>query len=302
MARRLRQVVDLYISGKVAELRDGSPLWVQVLNPYEQDTARNEAQIAKARLVMALKEFGSDEQAKVRMFFFEDGLDAARAKVIDARVAEALPRVLDKFRNDPEWTERLTILERGLDDTAAPVEGAEQELLAQLGTEYATELGSRLQTERSFLEQKFSAFEEDELWEEYLDWYLNRRASEMQFAEYRLHQILYGVRWCEGVKSGEHWDHSACDGHQARTFLDKEEVRRAPEELIALLMDAADDVEMTVREAKNSHRQGSSYDSSPLPSEAAESTASTPVETPVAPPGSSSSPSPTPSPSSASVS
>ena len=56
---------------------------------------------------------------------------------------------------------------------------------------------------------------------------------------------------------------------------------------------AADDIEMTVREAKNSARQESSSDSSPLPSEAEASTASTPAETRAEHPGSSHLPFPT---------
>lgn len=302
MARRLRQVTDLYISGKVAVLKDGSPLWVQALNPFEQDTARNEAQIAKARLTLAIKQFGSDEQAKVRMFFFEDGIDSARAKVIDARLAEATPKILDRLRSDEEWSERLDILERGLVDSAVAPEGQELELIEDLAGKYSEEVGKRLLSEREFLTDKFDSLEEEELWQEYLDWYLMRRGTELQFAEYRLHQVLFGVRWCEGELVDGIWHHDTCDGHRDRVFGDKEAVRSAPEDLIELLMHEADDIEMSVREAKNSDRQGSSSDSSPLPSEAGESTASTPDETRVAPPGFSSTPSATPSQSSATAS
>lgn len=302
MARRLRQVIDLYTSGAVAALADGSPLWVQPLNPFEQDTARNEAQIAKARITMAIREHGSDEQTKIRMFFFEDGVDAARRKVVDARIAESMPRLLEKLRIDPEWTERMDILERGLDDVALPAEPVERELLENLAKDYTEEIGRRLSGEREYLVDKFSDSTEDALWTEYLDWYLDRRASEIMLAEYRVHQLLFGVRWCEGERVDGVWSHKECNGHQDRVFATKEEVRAAPEELVALLMSTADDIEMTVREAKNSHRQGSSSGSSPLPSEAEASTASTPSETPAEPRGSSSSPSPTPSPLLASVS
>lgn len=276
MARRLRQVIDLYVTGKPAKLADGSALWVQALNPFEQDTARNEAQIARARLTMAIKEHGSGEEAKVRMFFFEDGLDAARSKIVDAHLASAMPKVLDGLRNDPDWTEKIAILERGLDDTATPVEQIEADLIEQLSTEYTEEVGKRLTSEREFLDLKYATAHEDDLWQDYLEWYLERRGVELQLAEYRLHQLLFGVRWCEGTEEDGRWDHSACAGHTERVFGSKEAVREAPEQLVALLMDTADDVEMTVREAKNSGRQGSSSDSSPLPSEAAESTASTP--------------------------
>lgn len=294
MARRLRQVVDLYVIGKVAVLKDGTPLWMQALNPFEQDTARNEAQIAKARLVLALKEHGSDEEAKVRMYFFEEGEDAARRKVIDSKVADAMPRILERLRNDPEWSEKVSILERGLDDTATPAEPAEQALIESLTNEYAVELSSRFTSERDFFEDQFATATPEDLWEQYLEWYQTKRAGDLMFAEFRLHQLLFGARICHGLLVDGVWDHAACGGHAEHFFLEKAEVRAAPEDLVDLLMATADDVEMLGREAKNSHRQGSSFDSSLLPSEAAESTASTPGETPPAPPGSSSTPSPTP--------
>lgn len=287
MARRLRQVTDLYVNGKVAVLKDGTPVWVQVLNPFEQDTARNEAQIAKARLTMAIKTFGSDEQAKIRMFFFEDGLEGARRKLIDARTAEQMPKLVERLRIDPEWTERLDILERGLDDTAKIAEDSERALLEDLAGQYSEEIGRRVKVERDYLTDKFADYGEEQLWEEYLDWYLARRSGEVQYAEFRLYQALFGARWCEAKLSDGFWDHTECDGHQDRLFQDLDQVRRAPEELVSLLFEAADDVEMTVREAKNSHRQGSSSDSSPLPSEEGASTASSPTETRVELPGSS---------------
>ena len=288
MARRYRQVTDLYVTGDVAVLRDGSPVWMQALNPFEQDTARNEAQIAKARIVMAIKEFGSDEQSKVRYFFMEDGLDVARAKVVDAKVSESVPKIIDRLRNDSEWTEKLLILERGLENTALIPETEEFVLLEKLAEEYNDELAKRLATERTFNEMKWSDATEEQLWAEYLDWYLARRANEIMLAEYQLHQVLFGARECEATHDGKVWDHTACNGHRERIFADSEEVRSAPEQLFALLLDAAESIEMSARDAKNSDRQGSSNGSSPLPSEEGASTASTPTETRAEPLGTSS--------------
>jgi hypothetical protein len=206
-----------------------------------------------------------------------------------------MPKLLERLRHDPEWNERLDVLERGLESTATPPEGPEQELIEQLADQYNREVTRRMNLEREYQLDRFEDADEETLWAEYLDWYLARRASELMLSEYRLHQVLYGVRWCNGVDHGDGaWTHDDCGGHTDRVFTSKEEVRALPEELVALLMDAADDIEMTAREAKNSRRQGSSFDSSPLPSEVEESTASTPAETRVAPLGTSSSPSATP--------
>lgn len=300
--RRLRQVTDLYVVGKVVTLADGSPIWMQALNPFEVDAARSEGQIARARLVLSVKEFGSDEQAKVRMFFFDNGLDDARQKLIDAKVAESGPKVLERLQSDPEWTERLAILDRGLDDLARNPEGTEYELLEKLTGEYTAAISSRMQEERAFQEMALADASEETLWAQYLEWWLDRRGAEVMIAEYRLAQVFYGARWCDGRQSEQGWSHEDCAGHQELLFPTKPEARMAPEKLQRLLIDAANDVEMTSREAKNSDRQGSSSDSSPLPSEGAESTASTQTETPVAPLGSSPSPSATPSLSSASAS
>lgn len=300
--KQLRQVIDLYTVGRAVPLRDGSLLWIQALNPFEQDTARNEAQIARARITLALKEFGSDEQAKVRMFFFEDGIETAKSRLVDAKVALGTPRILDGIRNDPDWKERLEIIDRGDLDTARPLEDIESQLLIKVAGEFSEELGRRLRDEREFQIMRVRDLDEDMLWAEYLEWYLDRRANEVMLSEFRLHQILFGTRWCEATETDGDYDHSACNGHADRVFSAKDEVRAAPEDLQFTLLDAFDALELTVREAKNSDRQGSSSDSSPLPSGEAASTASTPTETRVEPLGTSLSPSAMPSPSSASVS
>lgn len=296
MARKLRQVVDLYTTGKPVVLRDGTAVWVQPLNPFEADTARNEAQVAKTRLSMAIRQYGSQEQEQVRAYFLADGLDDARVRLVEAKVAERTPRIFEGVRNDPDWTERLAIMDRGADEVGA-LEQEEQELLLAITNDYAAELGKRIENERQFHVETFAEMDEAALWEAYLTWFIDRRCAERMMNEFHAYQILYGVRWCEGSQSDGRWDHAACNGHDDQVFATIDEVRRAPEALLELLVEACDDIDMTAREAKNSDRQGSSSDSSPLPSEAAESTASTPDETPVAPPGSSASPSATPSPS-----
>lgn len=302
MARRLRQVVDLYTEGAVVVLRDELPVWVQPLNPFEQDTARNEAGIAKSRMVLALKNHSEEERVTVHEFFFADGLDGARERLVEAKVNENSPKIFTDIRHDPEWAERMLILDRGDEGTAKPLTDAEQELLQKIALEYSAELGARLASEREYQAQHYASMEEEPLWEEYYTWYVDRRAGEAMLSEFRQHQLLFGVRVCEANLVDGSWDHGNCDGHRERLFPDREELREAPTALLETLFSAIDNIELTVDEAKNSDRQGSSSDSSPLPSEAEESTASTPQETPVAPPGSSSTPSPTDSPSLAGVS
>ena len=69
--------------------------------------------------------------------------------------------------------------------------------------------------------------------------------------------------------------HKECD-HSEKVYESLEEVRVLPEQLFNQLRDGFDALAMSVRDAKNSDRQGSSSDSSPLPSKEEESTPSTP--------------------------
>jgi hypothetical protein len=301
--RRLRHLTDLYTLGVVVPMRDGSPVWMQVLNPFEQDTARSEATVAKARMTFAIKEHGGDEQQKARLFFFDGGREAAIENLIEAKVTANMVKVVEGVRNDPEWKERMDILDRGLEDTAKPPEEAEKELFHKLSVDYLAEIGKRMESERGFFRQQYAEATEEVLWDEYLEWYIDRRSNEVSAAEFRLHQLYFGARDCKAVRDeAGFWDHAACDGHQVLLFPTKEDARNAPEELQAELLEALDNVDMTTREAKNWDRQGSSFDSSPLPSAPAESTVSTQDETRDEPPGISAQPSPTPSPSLASTS
>jgi hypothetical protein len=290
--RRYRDVTDLYVVGKVAELADGTPVWVQAMNPFEADAARNEASIAKARLTMALKEFGSDEQAKVKAFFLEDGHQGAVRRLVEARLGEAMPRIVERMRSNPDWVEKISIIERGVETLAKEPTPEEVQLLEKISTEYTEHINSALVAERDFLKHKYSDVEEEDLWADYLDYYLDRRGMDLQLAEYQLSKVYYGARWCEATKD-EHgnWDHKECEGHEDRLFADRDAARRAPEALTTVLVEAADDAEMTATEAKNLDRHRSSQGSSPLPSAGEESTASTPSATPHEHPGSSSQPS-----------
>lgn len=303
MARRLRQVIDLYTEGATVVLRDDLPVWVQPLNPFEQDTARNEANIAKSRVTLAIREHDEEEKLTVRTFFFEDGEDKARERLVDAKVNENATKVFTSIRTDPEWRERMQILDRGDENTAKPLGESEVELLQRIALEYSAELGKRLDSERDYWTSHYAGMDAESLWEDYFAWWIDRRAGEVMLSEFRQHQVLFGVRLCDATRLDETspWNHSACD-HKQCLFANHEELRAAPGALLQELFDAVDSLDMTVHDAKNSRRQGSSSDSSPLPSEAAESTASTQDGTPPERPGFSSTPSLTPSPSSAGTS
>lgn len=293
---KYRRVSDLYVDGTELVLEGDVVIWLQVLNAYEIEEARGDAQAARARLVLALRSEDSDEVAKVHARYEEDGRSIAIETLVEARSERALPKVIDAIHNDPEWTERLEIVARadGDDDDRPPSE-EEQKVIEDINLAYVKAVQEGLDDERSWLRSRFEAMDDDQLKGEYVDLYIDRRGTEVAVNEYKLAEVYRGARACDAVRDDEgNWSHRGCEGHRMRAFESKQEVRELPDRLQQAIFDAYTDLSMDLRTAKNSDRQGSSSDSSPLPSEPEESTPSTPVETQDEPPGISPQPSTTP--------
>lgn len=291
---KYKRVPDLYVAGTEVVLKDGQVMWMQVLNPFEAEEARHDAQVARSRLVMALKEHGSDEMNFIKAALLQDGLDGARERVVASKSSNRILKIVEGLKNDPEWTERLEILDR-TDQADRPLEEAEQRLLSDLQHQYVTEVSKRMADEEEYLRQQYANADEATLITEYEKLYLERRGADLATAEYRIVEIWYGARVCEGVQDAAgDWNHDACEGHQLRVFETKAEVRSLPEDLGDLLGEVYNNLSMSIRDAKDLDRLASSSVSSRQPSAEAVSTPSTPAETPSAALGTSPQPSLTP--------
>lgn len=274
---KYKRVPDLYVTGTEFVLRDGLVLWLQVLNPFEQDEAKHDAQVARSRLVMALRsEHGSDERMKIEGWLMADGRDQALERLFTAKLAESMLNTLTDIRDDPEWQERMEIAERADELLARPAEDPERKLMEQINSDYLAEIEKRQVAERSFLERRYDGATSNDIVEEYVNYYVERRGNEVAIAEYNLTELWYAARVCDGQQQPDGtWDHDGCESHRLQVWETKADVRSLPEELSEPLYAAMGELNMTVREAKNLARQGSSSESSPLPNEAEESTPST---------------------------
>lgn len=286
---KYKRIPALYIVGRELVLRDGTVLWMQALNPLQKDEAQQDAQAARSRLVMALKsDHGSDERTKVEAAFLEDGREAAIERLVGAKAYEHLMKAVNEIQDDPDWKERLEILKRQDELMARPPEDAERKLVEQINAEYLAEIQRRQDDERSFLMGTYKTKPDEELVDEYIELYIDRRGSEVARHEYDLTEIWFAARVCDATeKAPGEWDHANCEGHTLQAFEAKVEVRSLPEDLQTEMSAVMAGINMSVREAKNSARQGSSSGSSPLPSEVEESTPSTQDETPSEPRGTS---------------
>jgi hypothetical protein len=294
--KRFRRITDLFVVGKPVPLADGTYLWVQALNAYQRDECVSDAQVARARLVMALRETG-DERTKIEARFYETGRDTAITELADLKMRAKISEVLEDLRSDPDWKERLEILLRtDTSDTAEPMTPEEMRLLATINDDVMAEMHKREADEAAYQTEQLSRLTDEELIEEWLEQWVESRGTSLAAAEYRLTETWYATRYCNAlpVPDGE-LDHTECDGHTERIFESRTDVREVPETLLSLVQDALMEINVGGTDPKGSARRPSSSGSSPTPNAPAASTPSTSDETQPEAPGTSPSQSPTPS-------
>jgi hypothetical protein len=253
---RRRRVTDLFVHGREVALPGGGFLWVEVLNSFQRQEALQAAQVAKARLVMALERDGR-ERIQVQARLAEFGRDAFIGDLVDDELSQRTAQIVTRIHDDPDWKERIDVL-TGTDvsDTATPLTDAEQALLAALSVEYLAEVDARKADEHEFLTRMFGAFDDEELIERYAKAWAERKGALLSAAEYRLTELWYATRFCSGVLNLDtaEVDHGACDGHGEAFFAAREDVRSAPDELRDLLSEALGAVGMGPRDPKGSDR------------------------------------------------
>lgn len=297
---KYRRLEELYTTGKTVELGQDLVMFLQVLNPFERQEARNAAQTARTRHIMAYQEHGQSDRDRLEASFFAEGREGAIDKLLDLQMQQEMVKILDEIHDDPEWSDYLEVMDRSEELMAREPDDVERKFLDEANYKYVKEVQKRMEAERTSKRAALERLDDAELKRQYSSAFLERRGDEVALAEYQIVQLAYGVRDCDAAKNENGiWDHSGCSHER---IYSKDEIRALPDELYNILSDAMDNLTLSVREGKGSGRQTSSSGSSPLPSEEEESASSTPEATSNGAPGSSKSPSTTPSPSSDSTS
>lgn len=295
MNPRFRRLTDLFRDGLAVPLPGGGHLWVQALNSYERDEAISDAQIARSRLIMAMRE-GGDERMKVESIFARRGRDAVIVDLAKAKMDARYNEIIAELEDDPEWTERADIRRRtDFEQASKPASEDEKQLMEKLDSEWWAEVSRRLRDEQEFTEKSYANAPDEQVIADYLERWLEVRGGELANAEYTLTEFWYGTRYCDAVavESGE-LDHEPCNGHNERVFATKADARAVPERLENLLKAGFAELAVNLRDPKGSDSPPSSSSSSPPPSAEEESTPSTSIEIPVEVPGTSAPQSTTP--------
>jgi hypothetical protein len=295
MSQRFRRLTDLFVAGREVTLPDGTHLWIQAINAYERDECISDAQVARARLILALKEHGT-ERIKVEGRMAERGRDALIVDLVQAKTDSKYPDIVSELESDPEWGEKLTIVRRtDFSVAATPATQEERDLVDKILGEWTVKLTARLDEERDWRMTHYSRVTDDVLLDDYLEMWLERRGNEVASAEYTLTEMWYATRYCEAVYvDDDTLVHTHCKGHPDRVFETKADARSAPEKLQTIIAGELASLSMGDKDPKGSGRRTNSSGSSPTPSAAEESTPSTSTATPEQAPGTSVQPSATP--------
>lgn len=268
---RFKRLTDLYVRDKRVELPDGSEIRVRPLNAFERDECLDAAQIARARVVMALKEAGS-ERLKVEARILEVGEEEIIRELADVKAEDALAKILDAIRDDPDWRERIEILERtDLEDTAHEPSREEIELLGRINNEYFEEMNRRRDDERDLQLSLHEQMTPDQLRDSYEEAWLDKRGRKVANDEYLLTEIQLSTYYPDGE----------------RVFDTKAEIKELPGELFDAIAQALQELQMAPRDPKDSASDQSSSEPSPQPNEAVASGNSGSTATPTKPRGTS---------------
>lgn len=285
---RYKRLEQLYIAGKEISFPGDTVVWVQVMNPLQNDEARNDAQTARARMSLALKEVGSDEQSRAMAAFMDMSKEEAINGILNHKWQDWFTKASTRLADDPEWEERNHVLTRSdpAEMARRDPDDPERKVYEKISEEFQTLVSEEIDAERQYETLRLEGLHQDDLRDEYLELYRSERSVAVANQEYRIVEGWYSARCCDGTLQDGVWDHSKCD-HSERIWETRDDYRSAPEPLQTLVREALDDLTMTVREAKNSDSTTSSSASSVLQSVPEESTPSTPEEAPSSAPGTS---------------
>jgi hypothetical protein len=277
---RYKRLEQLYVVGKELVFPDGTMIWVQVMNPLQNDEARNDAQTARARMSLALKEVGSDAQTTALGVFMDMSKAEAINGILNHKWQGWFNTSSNRLADDPEWEERNQIMTRTDPDEMArrDPEDPERQIYEKITEEFQKLVSEDIEMERQYESVRLEGLEPNALRDEYLELYRTERSVAAANAEYRIVEGWYSARICEATPvDGEDgvWDHSACANHEERVWETRDDFRSAPGPLQDRVREVLDELTMSVREAKNSDSTTSSSASSVLQSGPEESTPST---------------------------
>jgi hypothetical protein len=216
---RINKLLQLFAEGTLVELEAADEtilVWVAKLNPFEDEQANQAARVASARAQMAIKEVNNPEYDLFQSSIENLTDDSMRVGITDARSNNLFMEVIRDIRSDPEWHDRVELLELGDE----PKDDVEREYMAKLNHEYSTELIKRHRERIEDLAHDLGMLQREDLVEQFRESYLEQRGFTIWSMERERQQIYLSMRECNAERDANgRWSHDACD--HRKFFLDK---------------------------------------------------------------------------------
>lgn len=299
---RYKRMTDLWRPGEVLVYQEGTPaddgveppvpgvpdtlVWVQKLNRFESEECRSDADTAKTRTEMILRDLDSDAYKTITM----GAQQLTDQQIIDALVASRYSKHMAEAANsvqaDPSWHDKLDVIQR-TDLRGATTE--EEAIVAKLSREYFDEVNKRVEDRDAEERRSVTQLDGEVLRKEYIDAFVDSRGSAIWQRELRIGEVMFGIRMCDAElcetvvdhagneRCQDGWHHNACS-HE-RLYLEAREVRDLPDMLFDRYVAAFNRVNVAAGQAKGSGSRAHSSEPSPAPSEPVDSTVSTQDET-----------------------
>ena len=247
---RLSKLTDLFEEGVCVPLKasDGTEVvvWLNKLSPFESEQAAHEGRIARARIMLAIKEIGTAESDLFRAR--SEGAD--KNTLISALLAdkdnERTVKVMRELQSDKEWKERLETLQwSGEQLTGKKDDDPEVKVVNKVLGEYQAEIATRTDYLRGEMRSELVTLPESKVREMHQESYASQQGVAAFLREQAKSQTFYSLRVCNATKGSDgHWQHNEDCDHRQRWLEDRQEVDQLPELLLRQVRAAYEELNM----------------------------------------------------------
>jgi len=256
-------------------------LWINKLSPFEQEQANHEGRVARARRMLAIREVGTPEYDLFQASSAMVSITAIIEAMVNEKGSEHLLSVLREIRADPEWSEKVEVLEH---TDALPGDSSDPEviLLSRIMTQYASEVDARVQVRAKELREDLAKMDPEDVRSQHRESYIEEQGRAAFAAEVQRNQVYFSMRTCVATPVEHGWSHQDCQ-HSVRWLESLSEVDALPLAVLAPVLQEYQRLMLPPDVARFTDALASSSDSSESSSNAGASKESGPAETPIEP-------------------
>ena len=248
----LARLTQLFLEGKelVLPTPGGPPeiLWIAKLNAFEEEQANQAGRVARARLINAIREIGTPEYDWLQAQKGDTSSLAMVESIVSSRESPLFLKAINDLRSDPEWREKIEILDHTDEEKLT---GIELEAHQRLKGEQAQALLDRHDERKKELRHELSELSRINLEEQYELAFLEEQGMAAFGLERARQHIYLSMRSCEASEPGDNgrWDHSACD-HQRRYLASADEVALLPQSVREKVEDVYNEIALSPSTAR----------------------------------------------------